>query len=166
MSTFTSSSPSESRIASLDALDALIAEIAHLQDAVVHELLDRRGHLCRELARIDEELAELAEEPKAKKKMRASPPAASARKIVLAELLVELEAAPGRTLNLRKANLDVKSTKALAKDHPHLLQLGGKSGWPTVMLMKPADPAASSSRPQGVFAFGEASSAPDGGEAR
>lgn len=136
-------------MASLDALDELIAEVAHLQASVVRELLDRRARLSRELACVDAELAELepAPAPKAAKKARSRARADDARKLSLPELTAELEAAPEQTLNIRKAHLDVKHTKAVAKANPQTLQLGGKGSWPTVKLLK--------APPQGMFAFGE-----------
>lgn len=156
-----SSSPftSEPRVAALDALEELIAEVANLQKAVVEELLDRRARLCRELADVDSELAELEESPAPAKKAPSKSHAGDARKLSLPELTAALEAAPECTLNIRKANLDVKHTKALAKANPQLLQLGGKGAWPTVTLRKtPGDEASSTgtpAEPQDLFAFGE-----------
>lgn len=146
-------------MASLDALDELIAEVAHLQESVVQELLDRRARLCRELASVDAELAELEEKPAPApapaKKKPARAVAGESRKLTLPELIAELEAAPERTLNIRKAHLEVKRVKALAKANPQTLQMGGKSGWPTVTLLTAA--------PQGMFAFDETSSREVGG---
>ncbi len=134
-------------MASLDALDELIAELAHLQESVVRQLRERRERLCQELASVNAELEELEEKPAPAKKKPAKTPANAARKPTLPELIAELEAAPEHTLNIRKAHLDVKNIKALAKANPQTLQLGGKGGWPTVTLLKVP--------PQGMFAFGE-----------
>jgi hypothetical protein len=159
-----SPSTSEPRLASLDVLDELIAEVANLQKAVVEELLDRRARLCRELTDVDAELTELegTPTPAPAKKTRSKAPASGPRKLTLPELAAELESAPGGVLNIRKANLDVKHTKALAKANPQQLQLGGKGSWPTVALRKtPGHPASSpptAAAPQGMFAFGETSS--------
>lgn len=136
-------------MAPLDALDELIAELAHLQESVVRQLRDRRERLCEELASVNAELEELEEKPAPAKKKPAKVTANAARKPTLPELTAELEAAPEHTLNIRKAHLDVKHIKALAKANPQALQLGGKGGWPTVTLLKAA--------PQGMFAFGETS---------
>lgn len=139
-------------MAPLDALDELIAELAHLQESVVRQLLDRRARLSQELASVDAELAELEEKPAPAKKQPAKTPAQEGRKPTLPELTAELEAAPEHTLNIRKEHLDVKHIKALAKANPQTLQLGGKGGWPTVTLLK--------APPQGMFAFGETPVAP------
>ncbi len=157
-----SPSTSEPRVASLDALDELIAEVANLQKAVVRELLDRRARLCRELADVDAELADLEESPAPAKKAPTKSQAADTRKPSLPELTAELKAAPEHTLNIRKANLDVKHTKALAKANPQLLELGGKGAWPTVSLRKASGHESpgpdASAAPQDLFAFGETSS--------
>jgi hypothetical protein len=156
----TSPFTSEPRVASLDALDELIAEVANLQKAVVQELLERRARLCRELADVDAELAELDGSPApAKKKAPSKSRASGARKLSLPELAAELETAPGHTLNIRKANLDVKHTKALAKANPKLLQLGGKGAWPTVMLAHGGSNSEAPAEPQDLFAFEKTSSA-------
>lgn len=47
-----------------------------------------------------------------------------------------LTAAPNNTLNIRKANLELRTIKNLAKANPGLLKLGGKGAWPTVTLLK------------------------------
>lgn len=181
MSTAPSSLPAEPEIASLEAFDELIAAVADLQRATEETLRERREWLRHELASVETELADLAgtaesaepappatpvEEPKVAKKARVKAPAAAAREIVLAELVAELEAAPNHTLNIRKAHLDVKSVKALAKANSHLLQLGGKGGWPTVTLVELSGQSAAAANaaasPQGVFPFGETSSVPPG----
>jgi hypothetical protein len=145
----------------LDPLDQLISEIADLQKAAIQDLMDRRNWLSRELARVDAELAELTGEPMAGKKARAE--AIPARQVTLPELIVKLEMAPHRTLNIRKANLEAKHIKALAKANPRLLKLGGKGAWPTVTLLKPAGGKAAGPETLGVrqedFSFKGASSA-------
>ncbi|HSI12688.1 MAG TPA: hypothetical protein VK961_11625, partial [Chthoniobacter sp.] len=121
----------------------------HLHESIVRELLDRRARLRRELASVDAELAELELAPTTRpaKKAPSKPQVRDARKLTLPELTAELEAASEQTLNIRKANLDVKHTKALAKANPQTLELGGKGSWPTVKLLK--------APPQGMFAFDE-----------
>jgi len=120
------------RTGSLNSLDALIAEIARLQEQVIEELRQRRVWLHRELAQVDAELADLTWEPGT----GAAAASAVKKTPTLSELIEALQAAPGRTLNIRKANLEVKSIKTFAKAHPHLLRLGGKTGWPTVTLLE------------------------------
>jgi hypothetical protein len=58
------------------------------------------------------------------------------KSIPLSELKVLLEAAPEKTLNVRKAGLQLRNVKILADANPHLLKLGGKSPWPTVTMLK------------------------------
>lgn len=181
LSTFPPPSTDEPTNASLEAFDELLAAVAGLQEATERELREQREWLVYELARVEAELTELAgqaepvepaepapaETPKAAKKVRSKATAEVVRKISLEELVAELEAAPDRTLNIRKAHLDVKSIKALAKANAHVLQLGGKGAWPTVTLVKisgePAPEARTAESPQGVFSFGES---PDGSRRR
>jgi hypothetical protein len=111
-------------------------------------------------------LAEHIEEPKPvrKKKTSAKAQVVGARKISLPELIAELKAAPNHTLNIRKANLDMRSTKALAKSNPHLLQVAGKGAATAVTLLTASDEEASrpavQSPPQDLFAFGDSSAGP------
>jgi hypothetical protein len=56
--------------------------------------------------------------------------------IPLSELKPLLEAAPEKTLNIRKAGLQLRNIKVLATANPHLLRLGGKNPWPTVTMLK------------------------------
>ncbi|TCO91944.1 hypothetical protein EV701_107225 [Chthoniobacter flavus] len=155
-----SSSLAEPEIASPEALDELIAAVADLQSAAEHELRDRREWLSRELASVEAELADLAEESPVEEKPQPKETTDSVRKLTLPELIAVLEAAPERTLNIRKAHFDVKSVKALAKANPQRLQLGGKGGWPTVTLVELSDPplpeTPAKESPQGTFSFGEA----------
>ena len=160
MSTSTAApSSTESDVELLDALDELIAEVANLQSSIVEELLARRAWLCRELASVDSELADLEETSAPEKKPRTKTATGDARKLPLTELIAELEAAPEHTLNIRKAHLDVKHTKALVKKNPQRLQLGGKTGWPTVTLVAARAEEAPSApeTPQGMFTFDETS---------
>jgi hypothetical protein len=161
LSTLPSSPLAEPEIAPFEALDELIAAVADLQNAAEQELRERREWLSRELASVEAELAcmtELAEDSPEEEKAQASAPADSPKKPTLPELIAELEAAPERTLNIRKAHLDVRSIKALAKANPRRLQIGGKAGWPTVTLVELSDPPAPEGKesPQGTFSFEEA----------
>ncbi|MEP6671501.1 MAG: hypothetical protein ABJF10_20230 [Chthoniobacter sp.] len=148
----------------LDPLEELIAEIAQIQKAIIQELQDRRARLSRELASVDAELAEWTGEPAIEVKAAPAAPAATThRSVTLRQLIAELEAAPDKTLNIRKAHLDAKSIKALAKANPDRLKLGGKGAWPTVTLLERA--AAGSQ--QETFAFKDpATDAQSAGESR
>jgi hypothetical protein len=146
----------------LDPIEELIAEIANIQKAIIQELRDRRSRLSRELASVDAELEEWTGEPWVEEKAPTAAPAPSAhREMELAELIAELEAAPEKTLNIRKAHLDSKRIKALAKANPHLLKLGGKGGWPTVTLLARAaeESAKAEGSQQEIFAFKDAAAA-------
>ncbi|MEI9897699.1 MAG: hypothetical protein WDN28_28540 [Chthoniobacter sp.] len=132
---------------------------------------DRRIRLSRELASVDAELAEWTSEPSTEEKAPSAAPAASVsnhRDVTLAELIAELAAAPNRTLNIRKAHLESKSIKALAKAHPDRLRLGGKGAWPTVTLLERAVEEATSSTAEGsqqeVFTFRDGSADAQAGD--
>lgn len=129
-------------IVGADSIDELIAAIARLQEKAVEELRERRARLRRELSTVDAELAELTDAVIERPEEAGNPApikaaTTSAKRLVsVAELIAELQAAPDRTINIRKANLDVKTIKVLAKAHPHMMKLGGKSGWPTLTLLE------------------------------
>ena len=120
---------------SLERLQQLKAEISKLRQSAIKELMDRRNAISRELAAVDADIAELSGKPVEGKKLRASAP--PARNISLAQLKEELTAAPNKTLNIRKANLELRNVKNLAKVNPGLLKLDGKGAWPTVTLLGP-----------------------------
>jgi hypothetical protein len=170
LSAFHSSSPRESQADAVVALDELIAEIAELQKVVVQELQDRRARLSRELSWVEAELADLTEQPELPKKTRSNAPVAPAREIGLSDLVAALEAAPDHILNIRKANLELRNIKRLAKANPHQLQLGGKGAWPTVMLLKQPTETSNDSEvqgvPQGMFDFEDATFDPPAKKAR
>jgi hypothetical protein len=96
--------------------------------------MDRRNALSRELATIDSEIAKLT--GKAVEGKRTRTPASPGRNIPLQQLKEELAAAPNKTLDIRKANLELRNIKVLANANPGLLRLGGKGAWPTVTLLK------------------------------
>jgi len=62
--------------------------------------------------------------------------AAAGKSIPLSELKVLLEKAPDKTLNVRRAGLQLANLKTLANANPHLLKLGGKGAWPTITMLK------------------------------
>lgn len=121
---------------SLERLQQLKAEIASLERAAIEELMERRNQLSREMAAVDAELAKLTGKPVEAKKPRSSGSASTGRNIPLQELKEELAAAPNKTLDIRKANLQLRNIKVLAAANPGLLKLGGKGAWPTVTLLK------------------------------
>jgi hypothetical protein len=71
-------------------------------------------------------------EAKAPKPEKAGP----GKSIPLSELKELLAVAPEKTLNIRKAGLQLRNIKVLAGANPHLLKLGGKNPWPTVTMLK------------------------------
>jgi len=121
---------------SLERINQLKAEIASLQQAALQELMERRNSLSRELAAVDAEIAKLSGKPVEGKKARSTSPASPARNLPLQELKELLAAAPSKTLNIRKENLELRNIKVLANANPQLLKLGGKGAWPTVTLLK------------------------------
>ncbi len=122
---------------SLERIQQLKAEIASLEQAAIQELMDRRNALTRELATVDAELARLTGQPASEtKKSRATAPKSVGKSLPLQELKELLEAAPAKTLNVRKEGLELRNIKVLATANPHLLKIGGKGAWPTVTLLK------------------------------
>jgi hypothetical protein len=121
---------------SLERLHQLKAEIASLEQAALQELMERRNHLSRELAAVDAEIAKLSGKPAEGKKTRSTATASATRNIPLQELKELLAAAPDKTLNIRKENLELRNIKVLAGANPQLLKLAGKGAWPTVTLLK------------------------------
>ena len=122
---------------SLDRIAALRAEIETLQQSAVSELMERRNSLSQQLAEVDAELSAITgKSAEPKKRGRRSTPSVPARSLPLQELKELLAAAPEKTLNIRKDNLDLQNIKTLSTANPHLLRLGGKGAWPTVTLLK------------------------------
>jgi hypothetical protein len=124
---------------SLDRIAALTAEIEALKKSAITELMERRNSLGQQLAAVDREIAELtgnAPEPKRRGRKPGSGSSTPPRSLPLQELKELLAAAPGKTLNIRKDNLDLANIKTLANANPHLLKMGGKGAWPTVTLLK------------------------------
>ena len=124
-------------VPALERLQQLQAEVAKLQHSAIQELMDRRNAITRELATVDSDIARLTGKPIEGKTPRT--PASTGRNIPLAQLKAELAAAPDKTLNIRKANLDLRNIKNLAAVNPGLLTLGGKGAWPTITLLTPSN---------------------------
>jgi hypothetical protein len=122
-------------VSALERLQQLQAEVAKLQQAAIHELMDRRNAIAREMAELDTEIAKLTGKPVEGKKTRT--PASPGRNISLQQLKEELAAAPNKTLNIRKAGLELGNIKVLANANPGLLKLDGKGAWPTITLLIP-----------------------------
>ncbi len=120
----------------MDSFDELIAAVVRLHEKTVAELRERRARLRRELSSVDAELADLTDDKTEEPAPVKAAATSAKRSVTVAELIAELQAAPDRTINIRKANLDVKTIKVLAKAHPHMMKLGGKSGWPTLTLLE------------------------------
>jgi predicted nucleic acid-binding Zn-ribbon protein len=120
---------------SQERIEQLKAQLASLEKNAIQELRDRRDSISREIATIDAEITKLAGKPVEGKRSAAS--TAPGRNIPLQQLKEELAAAPDKTLNIRRANLELRNIKILAKVNPGLLKLGGKGAWPTVTLLTP-----------------------------
>src|SRR5437879_288856 len=121
---------------SLERIQQLKTEIATLEQAAIQELMDRRNALTHELATVDAEIGKLTGKSVQEKKTRSSQPKVPGRSLPLQDLKELLAAAPGKTLNIRKENLELRNIKVLANANPHLLKLAGKGAWPTVTLLK------------------------------
>ena len=122
-------------VSSLDRLQQLQAEVVKLQQSAIQELMDRRNAISRELVAVDEEIAKLT--GKAVEDKKPHTPTSPGRSIPLQQLKEELAAAPNKTLNIRKANLELRNIKNLARVNPGLLKMGGSGPWPTVTLLTP-----------------------------
>ena len=120
---------------SLSRIEQLKAELAQLQTDAVKELRNKRDTLVKEIAHIDAELAELTGAAPVKATARPKT-GGGGKSIPLTELKALLEGAPEKTLNIRKAGLELANIKTLATANPHLLKLGGKGPWPTVTMLK------------------------------
>ncbi len=123
---------------SLDRIAALTAEIEALKKSAITELMERRNSLGQQLAAVDREISELTGGAPEPKRRGRKPGAVSTpgKSLPLQELKEFLAAAPNKTANIRKDNLDLANIKTLANANPHLLKMGGKGAWPTVTLLK------------------------------
>ena len=119
---------------SQERINQLKAELKKLEQAAIQELMERRNQLSHELAAVDAEIAKLKGSPIEARKTRST--AGPGRNIPLSELKEMLAAVPNKTLNIRKANLELRNIKNLAKVNPRLLKLGGVGAWPTVTLLR------------------------------
>ena len=119
-----------------ERIDQLKAEIVRLEQAALSELMQKRNRISDELAIVEAEIAKLNGKPVGEKKARSASPASPGRNIPLSELKELLAAAPDKTLNMRKENLELRNIKVLATANPQLLKLAGKGAWPTVTLLK------------------------------
>lgn len=102
-----------------------------LKESAIAELQARRAAIQQELSTIERDLDKLAGVSRSGRG-NFSPK----RLVTLADLKDLLAAAPERTLNIRKENLDFLNVKTLVHANPSLLRLGGKAPWPTVTLLK------------------------------
>jgi transposase len=123
--------------ASADRIAQLQAEIEILKANAIRELKEKRVQLEQELVDVDAQIRKLTGKSlsnPAPQRMRRTEPAG--RSVPLQELKELLAAAPEKTLNLRKAGLEVRNVKVLAQANPGLLQMGGVGAWPTVTLLR------------------------------
>ena len=118
-----------------DKIQELQAQIAALQEEEVKELKQRRSQLIEQVQALDAQIA-AATGSSSLKKGAGRERKSAGRSVPLQELKELLEVAPGKTLNIRKADLQLANIRTLANANPHLLQIGGKSPWPTVTLLK------------------------------
>ena len=121
---------------SLDRIQQLKAEIVSLEQAAIQELMERRNTLSHELATIDAEIAKLTGKAVTTKSARSTAPKPAGKSLPLQELKELLAKAPEKSLNIRKAELDLANIKSLAKANPQLLKMSAKGPWPIVTLLK------------------------------
>lgn len=112
----------------------LKAQLAALQADAIKELREKRAALVKEIAQVDAQLAEMTGQSVGK--AARGPKVGAGKSIPLQELKALLEAAPSKTLSIRKEGLELRNIKILAEANPSLLKLGGKGPWPTVTLLK------------------------------
>ena len=124
------------KLSTLDRIAELKAQIATLEQGAISELMEKRNALSHELAGVDAEIARLTGKPVAVKKAQSTTPKPAGKSPSLQELKDLLNAAPEKTLGIRRDGYDLKNIQTLAKANPTLLQLGGKGAWPTVKLLK------------------------------
>src|SRR4051794_12243544 len=108
-----------------DRIQELKAEIASLEQAALAELKERRHALAQELGSVDTEIAHLTGKPIEGRKPYTRRTKRASTSLPLQELKDLLSAAPGKTLNIRKAGLELANIKTLASANPQLLKLGG-----------------------------------------
>src|SRR4051812_38952394 len=111
----------------------LQAEIEQLKQTAVLDLRERRVAIEQEIVAVDAEIRKLTGKSFDDRPQRRPGPAG--RSVSLQELKELLAAAPDKTLNLRKAGLEVRNVKVLAQANPGLLKMGGIGAWPSVTLL-------------------------------
>ena len=118
----------------LAQIEKLQQEIAALKTQALQELRARRAAILHDITEVDAQVAALTGVA-AEKKQPSVPAGLSGKSIPLADLKVLLAEAPEKTINIRKAGLQLANIKTLARVNPHLLRLGGKGAWPTVTML-------------------------------
>ena len=119
-----------------DRIADLKTQLATLEQGAIQELMEKRNSLSHELAAVDAEIARLTGNPVEVKKTRSTTAKVGGKSPSLQELKELLNAAPGKTISIRREGYDLKNIKTLAKANPGLLQVGGKGAWPTMSLLK------------------------------
>ena len=119
----------------LAQIEKLQQEIAALKTQALQELRAKRAAIFHDITEVEAQIAALTG-VSAEKKQPSASAGLSGRSIPLAELKVLLAEAPEKTINIRKAGLQLANIKTLARVNPHLLRLGGKGAWPTVTMLQ------------------------------
>jgi hypothetical protein len=112
-----------------------LAKAEQLKSQAIQFLKNRKIEIEKEVADLNEKIAEMTgEQPAEPKKERA--PRIAGKQISFRLLADLLKDRPDRTINIRKEGYDSKWIKSLVKDNPTQLQLGGGGPWPTVKLIE------------------------------
>lgn len=114
-----------------DKIKELKEQLVVAELEATQELRDREAKLLEQLEEVRAQIAEITgEEPRAQKAPKKK------GKLVSSDRLKELlNAAPEKTLSLRKEGLDLDCVKKLAAEFPKEFQIAGKGPWPTVSLI-------------------------------
>lgn len=119
----------------IEEIAKLQAQIQQLKGDALKELQNRKSSIEEELEAIEAELLNLTGKADGRRGKRGLDTPAK-RSLTYAELREMLAAAPERTLNIRKQNLDLLNVRTLVHANPQFLSLGGKAPWPTVSLVR------------------------------
>ena len=115
----------------LTKIEAMKEELKSLEKQSVSELYVKRNKLVESIAALDSEIAAITG-----KKAEKRGPRRTTKEVVSAESLRSiLERAPEKTVDIRKAKLDLATIKGHAKAHPNQFAIVSKGPWPLVRLI-------------------------------
>jgi hypothetical protein len=109
-----------------------VAKAEALKATAIQFLRDRKATIEQEIAEVDRQIAAMTGGTVRTAGPRAPKP--QGKQISFRLLTDVLKDRPDRTLNIRKEGYDTMWMKALVKENPGQLTLGGAGPWPTVTL--------------------------------